>query len=1009
MIGINRTGTRMTVCLILGLLSFSVIGFLNYGKASAQLTLNPDPGSSIPTVTRDYLRYCDGGSETPAFGSWISPAGDASSGSMTVASGTSSVSLQYNFNGAYCKDNSNSLETRSKITAVSSGVTANSGGNLAGNAVGLNWPGNGPGNAGSYRGTNFPFKYTPAGGFAAGTHDYTLTLTFATINHFNNGKYICVANENGGANDASGGFNYDRCASYTRSFSISVTVTTTATPNSDPSGTMTLNCSAGTLSGTESDPDRPNDGARVVITVYGAGGVAVNGASSSWSYAIPAAYKDGANHVINGTAKNVDNSATAAGTDVTLSGSGLTYNSGSCGTGTGGTPACSMTATPSTINPGDATSIGYSSTGGATSVTVQDGGSNIASGSPSGSISRSPAATTTYTGSTVGGGSSGSCSVTVTVTTGGGGCTSNCGGCTSNCGGNAPTGTVTASCTDLKVTIKQNDPNVASGQPTYFQLFVDANEQTPQQQQQFTSPTGQDYFTVASQTGIYTYSLPAGYADGRQHNFIAIPYDSTGTPNNSKAYVGAMTPCNATPPINFRVDGSAGVTLNDDEAPTSYSSNYPTDGDHYTISPDTTTSGSVAVSCSIYITKNGNLLGAATDCSGTSRANSTPVAVAGPSGGDVGVAGDKYCAFITLSPSKGTINADGTVTPTAPAVTTPGNCATVANKPYFKVYNSSVATGGQVGACLSDPGALASWYNNAGGNNYGSSAQLGAYALAHITGFASNQTGSRPPDGLSFANTTGTAADKNSPPLGGQFGGRNCITSPAEPPLSGTTVNAAGGYYPPVNLASIFGGSPSSQAYSYGSASTPAQVELQIGGSKLRAGHSVGIYVAGDVYISDDIVYDQSRWGVDGVPSFVLSVKGNIYIAPGVKNLMGTYEAQKNGASGGNIYTCASAAFRPSTSANRLYATCGTQLTVTGSFVADKLNLQRTFGTLHNETGGPCSNSNGGANASPNNHNTCAAEVFEFSPSQYLEKPAARPSGNGAQQYDAIVSLPPVL
>jgi hypothetical protein len=672
--------------------------------------------------------------------------------------------------------------------------------------------------------------------------------------------------------------------------------------------------------------------------------------------------------------------------------------------GSSGTPMCSMTATPSSINPGDTTSIGYSSSGGATSVTVQDSGSTISSGSASGSISRSPSATTTYTGSTVGGGSSGSCSVTVTVSSSGGG-----GGCTSNCGGTAPTGTVTASCTDLKVTIKQNDPNVASGQSTYFQLYVDANEQTPQQQQQFTSPSGQVYFTVASQTGTYTYTLPAGYADGRQHNFVAIPYDSTGTPNNNAAYVGAMIPCNATPPVKFSVTGSAGVTLHDDEAPTSYSSNYTNDGDHYTITPDSSTGGSVAISCSISITKNGNPLGTATDCSGTSPANSTPVAVTGPSGSDTGVAGDKYCSFITLSPSKGTINADGTVTPTAPAVTTPGNCATVANKPYFKVYNSSVATGGQVGACLSDPGALASWYNNAGGNNYGSSAQLGAYALAHITGFASNQTGSRPPDGLSFANTTGTAADKNSPPLGGQFGGRNCITSPAEPPLSGTTVNAAGGYYPPVNLASIFGGSPSSQAYSYGSASTPAQVELQIGGSKLRAGHSVGIYVAGDVYISDDIVYDQSRWGVDGVPSFVLSVKGNIYIAPGVKNLMGTYEAQKNGASGGNIYTCASAAFRPSTSANRLYATCGTQLTVTGSFVADKLNLQRTFGTLHNETGGPCSNSNGGANASPNNHNTCAAEVFEFSPSQYLEKPAARPSGNGAQQYDAIVSLPPVL
>jgi hypothetical protein len=966
---------------------FSVIGFFHYANAFAQLSLHPDPGSSIPSDHYSYLQNCDSGSETPAFGSWVSPSGDASSGSMTVPAGSTSAGLQYNFDGAYCKDNSNSLETRSKIIGVSSGVTANSGGALAGNAVGLNWPGNGTGNAGYYAGTSFPFKYTPSGGFRSGTNTYTLSLTFATINRFNTGKYICVANENGGANDAGGGFNYDRCASYTRSFSISVTVP--PPPSNTPSGRLTCTATTTTLSlhydymNTPSGADVTRDG----TSSPGATFLKVDSAATDSGDVDGGAVSQGITYSYFLLQRGTNPATVLDSTSCSLVNNTNPPPPPPPPPPSSGPLTCSSSTTNSiTVHYkiSDSYSINNYIIGpsGTSGLPNGPGESDV---TQSGLTESTPYSFTLYV--------SGNNTASVT--------------CSTNAPAYTPpppppppppaTGTGDVSCgasTSTTLVANYRYYNTANGTTVYY-MDMDSSPR---------SLTTAGYnSTPGSQSGQYTIS---GLVTGHR-------YGLSMQDNTSGEFIVPYTDpiiCNPPPPpVPFTVTGSAGVTLNDDEAPTSYSSNYTNDGDHYTITPDSSTGGSVAISCSISITKNGNPLGTATDCSGTSPANSTPVAVTGPSGSDTGVAGDKYCSFITLSPSKGTINADGTVTPTAPAVTTPGNCATVANKPYFKVYNSSVATGGQVGACLSDPGALASWYNNAGGNNYGSSAQLGAYALAHITGFASNQTGSRPPDGLSFANTTGTAADKNSPPLGGQFGGRNCITSPAEPPLSGTTVNAAGGYYPPVNLASIFGGSPSSQAYSYGSASTPAQVELQIGGSKLRAGHSVGIYVAGDVYISDDIVYDQSRWGVDGVPSFVLSVKGNIYIAPGVKNLMGTYEAQKNGASGGNIYTCASAAFRPSTSANRLYATCGTQLTVTGSFVADKLNLQRTFGTLHNETGGPCSNSNGGANASPNNHNTCAAEVFEFSPSQYLEKPAARPSGNGAQQYDAIVSLPPVL
>jgi hypothetical protein len=40
---------------------------------------------------------------------------------------------------------------------------------------------------------------------------------------------------------------------------------------------------------------------------------------------------------------------------------------------------------------------------------------------------------------------------------------------------------------------------------------------------------------------------------------------------------------------------------------------------------------------------------------------------------------------------------------------------------------------------------------------------------------------------------------------------------------------------------------------------------------------------------------------------------------------------------------------------------------------------------------------------------TCAAEIFNFSPELYLSTPDIQLPNNGAVQYDAVTSLPPVL
>jgi hypothetical protein len=146
------------------------------------------------------------------------------------------------------------------------------------------------------------------------------------------GRNVDSTAQNAGTNPVLSGspavYNSANCASTPPS----TTGTGATAANAQPSGTVSLDVCSATVSGTESDSDRPNDGARVIVTVYGAGGVDVNSGSSSWSYAIPAAYKDGQNHTINVTGRNVNSSAQNSGTNPVLSGSPVTFNSRNCAT-----------------------------------------------------------------------------------------------------------------------------------------------------------------------------------------------------------------------------------------------------------------------------------------------------------------------------------------------------------------------------------------------------------------------------------------------------------------------------------------------------------------------------------------------------------------------------------------------------------------------------------------------------------------------------------------------------
>jgi|GEM_PF-3665066 len=302
-------------------------------------------------------------------------------------------------------------------------------------------------------------------------------------------------------------------------------------------------------------------------------------------------------------------------------------------------------------------------------------------------------------------------------------------------------------------------------------------------------------------------------------------------------------------------------------------------------------------------------------------------------------AGDAYYAEIDLPFTSAYVGANGpndVVDPATPQ-TYPAHF-TVQNTPLFKVYNGSVSAGGAFKSAspnCSGGGVLASWNNDSGtfpSGDYGASAQIGALALGPITGFASNQSAfSNNAAGLSFANSVLAAKsppDTYSPALGGNFN------------------TAAGAGYCFTDVVPPAGVSPTA-----GPVTLPAKT-IAPGASQDQSVFVNG--ANGNVYISGNILYkgdngltgSAASWNSPSdVPSFVLHATGNIYISPSVTELDGLYEAN------GKIYTCAfNTAPYSAVPLNQMYTNCNKQLTVYGKFVANQVNMARTFGSLRDET-----------------------------------------------------------
>jgi hypothetical protein len=325
----------------------------------------------------------------------------------------------------------------------------------------------------------------------------------------------------------------------------------------------------------------------------------------------------------------------------------------------------------------------------------------------------------------------------------------------------------------------------------------------------------------------------------------------------------------------------------------------------------------------------------------------------------------------------------------------------VSNLPYFSVYGADVSAGGDFNNCSTTGGLIGGWYDNQTAKA-GASTLFAAMASGNIYGFASGQgvTSGPPGNGLSMANPgiTGNAPGAD---FGGQYVTAHCLYNPIVP-TSNTTLS---------NATESVGGSIVNGAYNI----TGTNVTLN--GGTVAVKNNTALYVQGNVYISSNVIYGTDAGGTwsiangsSDIPSFMLVVTGgNIYINPGVTELDGVYVAKASNGKGGTIYTCGQNNFSPE-AANNLYANCNHQLTVYGSFVADQVNLMRTYGTLENATANENPESGTTKNCSNGTTNAvCAAEVFNYSSELYLSNLATTPPDNGSTTYNAITSLPPVL
>jgi hypothetical protein len=342
-------------------------------------------------------------------------------------------------------------------------------------------------------------------------------------------------------------------------------------------------------------------------------------------------------------------------------------------------------------------------------------------------------------------------------------------------------------------------------------------------------------------------------------------------------------------------------------------------------------------------------------------------------------------------------------------VSTTSSCLTVVNEPYVHAFGSDIhAGGGFDGSTCNTPGGIQTYLRTTGIKGAGSGVQIGALSIGPNNGFNSASLRSGDPiasSGLAFANNGMVATGgPGAPKTGENLGGTYCATDYYSTMPNNIQVNTSS------NLS--IGGSNGAMHYKPGGTGSGT---LTISGGGIPNRANPAIYVEGNVYITGNgIVYSSAgNFGsIEDVPSmYIIAKGGNIYIDKDVTQLDGTYVAQPNGSVGGSIYTCANGASRMPL--NQILTSCRKQLVVNGSFVAQHVYLDRSFGSLRVSQSGEYLRPGVGQNCGDSGNTSlgdCAAEIFNWSPESLLAQPSTTPSGGPTSgKYDYITSLAPVL
>lgn len=359
-------------------------------------------------------------------------------------------------------------------------------------------------------------------------------------------------------------------------------------------------------------------------------------------------------------------------------------------------------------------------------------------------------------------------------------------------------------------------------------------------------------------------------------------------------------------------------------------------------------------------------------------------------------AGDQVCIRYTANPGSGNIELpSGAQISPDPALPLTTYCKPVTNKPYVSVFGGDVIAGGGFGtaSCTQDTTAFIKGSLRSAG--IGSGVQLAAMALnTSIFNTKSMQTATT--DSLWFANTGAG--------IPGKFGTVPCTHDYlSEAPAVSTP--ALRGTIPAATITALTNGKHTVDTTTPPLAVTTLDEALTIG-----VGRKLELYVKGDLYIKKNISLAAGATSRGDLPFFKIVVKGNIYIHKDVDQLDGIFVAQPAGANRGVIYTCADNAGAIGLSS--LFAECGKQLTVNGAFIAKRVQLMRTLGSLRDA--GAAQSPYAGSNNCSSSAGTvarpiCSGEVFKYSPQTFLGINEVSSGSDGGDENSFITTLPPIL